>query len=497
MSTKQSRNRTQPQGGEIVNLPEVKVIAPRDSGGLFSTFHYVLETGPTFVRGSDGGWNWTFTAIPQPVGPPGTPVPPTVPAPKLPRIPGTPGLSVNGLGIVTLIYLLWEMVLENDPDMTLEDAWVAAMMPGAYIQEGLAEDWDDHDVYIPPPSPLPGQVGQPGDAANDPDVPRGTSPNEGYYNFQKEDFAWSENMVQPPERNPENIAEALVAAAVGGVEGAGFEPEPPPVTTFAPTLQSAVAMEAVDQNTVELGIWIAPPLEQPLHIAAPTLPMARPQVMNDISVQLGTALINATTTYLDRNRATDLLPEVSLKLAFNANPSATKPHIGTRIRVSPSVRPSRVAEHVLTMDGKHKGQIAYMAALSLVNRTWGKLDEVIDAAEVLVDSLIIDGIPLTQHPEWHMLVNPATKMEAIWQAGLEGRLDLNQQKFIQGMFAEIITDLAIGYLSRAELAMMRNIFPPDHPLMNAFGMPTTWARRLGYDAIGPYVKPIGSVIRGG
>jgi hypothetical protein len=218
--------------------------------------------------------------------------------------------------------------------------------------------------------------------------------------------------------------------------------------------------------------------------------------MTDISVGIGTALINATSTWLNRNPLVDHLPVIQIKLAFNPAPTREKPHVSARLNVSRPVRASQALENVLRMDTKSKGQIAYMAALSVTNRTWGKLDEVIDMAEVLVDSLLVDGVPLTEVPDWALLVNPWTKMQAIWQLGVQGRIELDTQKFMQGMMAEIITDLAIGYLSQAELHMMRNLFPPNHPLMNVYGMPTTWARRMGYDPLGGMIKPIGSAIRG-
>ena len=121
--------------------------------------------------------------------------------------------------------------------------------------------------------------------------------------------------------------------------------------------------------------------------------------------------------------------------------------------------------------------------LRFVNMTWGRVSEVVDIGTVLIDNLDYKGRSIG---EWIAMKRWDQVAKAIENPD---QVELNMEGFIVGAAREIFSDLMIGAMGQLERGLMRSVFSPSNPLMNMLGMPTTWARRLGYD---PYKGVTGS-----
>lgn len=130
----------------------------------------------------------------------------------------------------------------------------------------------------------------------------------------------------------------------------------------------------------------------------------------------------------------------------------------------------RTAE--LRHDTKMMHQLLYMSMLRFVNRTWGRLSEVLDWKEAFIRNL--------RDANGRKIRDPRTLSE--WRDLLakldNGELTLDSEGFFVDMLTMEITDRLIGMASRAERDFMLEFFGPGHPLNNMLGSPTTWIRRL-------------------
>ena len=116
----------------------------------------------------------------------------------------------------------------------------------------------------------------------------------------------------------------------------------------------------------------------------------------------------------------------------------------------------------------------------MINKTYGRYSEIKDFWDILMDNLTIGGKDANT-------MSLRQIIDAL-KNGLEPELDLDQ--FMQDLLLEEIMDMMIGQLSQAEKNWLLEKFPLDHPLLNVWGNPTTWARRLGYDVYDPALKYI-------
>ena len=109
----------------------------------------------------------------------------------------------------------------------------------------------------------------------------------------------------------------------------------------------------------------------------------------------------------------------------------------------------------------------YMMMLKAVNRTWGRVSEVIDSLEVIFRNIRVDGKAVRwDQPGALDLVLSAEDIE------------VDTEGLITGLYQEWLMDSLIGIMSQAEKRFMLRLFGPAHVLNNLYGMPSTWYRRL-------------------
>ena len=125
------------------------------------------------------------------------------------------------------------------------------------------------------------------------------------------------------------------------------------------------------------------------------------------------------------------------------------------------------AERTLRRDQKKKSQMLYLGVVQMINRTWGKVSEVLDFWNALAWSFLVDGKPVKYK------LTPAEVLELLKQ----GRLEVDPERFARNLAWELVTDAIIGGLSRAEVEMLRKRYGNSHWIMNMYGMPSTWLRR--------------------
>ena len=120
-----------------------------------------------------------------------------------------------------------------------------------------------------------------------------------------------------------------------------------------------------------------------------------------------------------------------------------------------------------------------MAFLKLVNRTYGRYDEMVDLFTVLFDNLYIDKYSFSDYLRmggWERLKKEIesiqTQKRDVW---------LDQDGFIVGLAKEMLEDMLIGKAMKLENHIMNEVFGKGHVLNNIFGRPSTWARRLGFE----------------
>lgn len=121
----------------------------------------------------------------------------------------------------------------------------------------------------------------------------------------------------------------------------------------------------------------------------------------------------------------------------------------------------------------------------VINKTYGRVDEAREMLEVLLDNLWINGKKLSLEME------PEEILERLKNART---VDLDVENFVIGMAREIILDTLIGMMSRSELNLLKTFFSLDSPVLNMFGLPSTWARRFGFDAYGPILREVNRLV---
>lgn len=202
--------------------------------------------------------------------------------------------------------------------------------------------------------------------------------------------------------------------------------------------------------------------ESEYNYGAPTRPSTLVDRANDQNTIFEDVVDDATS------EAIDILPETELSIEL---PTVDR-DFSARIHVGRSMAQAKAAETTLKMDAKTKAQMMYMALLSFTNRTWGALSELFDFLAVLFDNIYIDGRKLaTFHIKSH------AEFLAILRNAHDVRVD--QDGVMVGVAREQLTDTLIASMTRAEAMLLHRVLPASHPLLNMYGLPTTWARRFG------------------
>jgi len=153
-----------------------------------------------------------------------------------------------------------------------------------------------------------------------------------------------------------------------------WTPTPVPVTVNAPGAQVEVDFKPAKKGSrarLRFRIRLRP-REHPREFELPEIPELLPLK--------GIELVPPPEPYQFD------IPDTSLNLRFELNNG--EPEIVVDVRAEPVRRPGkRDSENVRRNDKKTKSQLLYMSALSFINRTWGKVSEVIDFYEVLLQNI--------------------------------------------------------------------------------------------------------------
>ena len=172
------------------------------------------------------------------------------------------------------------------------------------------------------------------------------------------------------------------------------------------------------------------------------------------------------------------MPNVNLALGSVVSPDSV-PGVDITVRVEPRPNPAK-RENRPSHDKKSKGQTAYIAMLAFVNRTWGKVSEVIDFYDVLMDNIKLKSDQQIGTGKYDtILVNydtalsdlPMKYVRVILESEANGAdlVYIDWQGFAFGLAAEQAVDAMIGELSRRERDWVRN----SDMWRNAYGTPTT------------------------
>jgi len=406
--------------------------------------------------------------------------------PWLTQIPGTPASWISGPGLVAMLIAL-EFGLDEflGPKETLEEiltgsrAFAAAAAPDY-------DDWVD-DQVDPKPGELP-------DAANDDVYSSGHS--DEYRQFFKEDYVWSETIPPGGPPSDESINNLFLAVAAQQMDGAlttdgnlyHWDPSPPPVEITMPTWPGfSVAPEVSAPGQMSWNFYIAPPQ---IHWAPET--PSPPAVSPNQTRVAAYATQLALGAYYQAYENVDALPAVEVSVAPI---TGARTGIRVNVQVRPQTKAAEAAEHLLMRDSKMAHQLAYMGLLVFVNKTWGPISEALDFAEVLMASITIDGQKMNKQWLSDFLDDPQNALDELFDLWRAGKVELDPQALMVGLMAETITDLSIAMLSDMEKRAMLALFGQGHLINNMLGMPSTWARRLGIDVMGPLVKPISQTLR--
>lgn len=187
------------------------------------------------------------------------------------------------------------------------------------------------------------------------------------------------------------------------------------------------------------------------------------QIEENVSQLIETQIDNTAQT------VPEVMPEVAVDVgtATPATPTTSVPQVQIQVATRPQ---SITAENTLRKDSKTKSQLIYLSGLNLVNKTWGPISELKDFIDIFFDNVTVSG------RSGHNLT-----WEQLFQAVQDGEAELDVDQFLVDLVVEELLDTYIGALSQLEKNALLDALPPSHPLLNMYGNPSTWARRLGHD----------------
>lgn len=160
------------------------------------------------------------------------------------------------------------------------------------------------------------------------------------------------------------------------------------------------------------------------------------------------------------------IPAMSLNVKFiNGTLAAT---LTRRTNVSRK----RPEENKKRKDLKNKSQKAYMAALSLATRTFGRATEVLDFIDAIQNNIQVKiGGFWYSYGSFTM----SKKLDPnVIKALNRGDFVVDFEQVLADMFVNELIDQVIGRLKRRELQELRN----SKFWMNSFGNPSTWINRI-------------------
>jgi len=164
-------------------------------------------------------------------------------------------------------------------------------------------------------------------------------------------------------------------------------------------------------------------------------------------------------------RRLDPMPKVRFAPGRSRDTGAIRvPNARPVPRVVPRLDP---AQTLRRKDEKWKSTLKYLALLALVNKTWGRLSEVMDFGGVILRSVYDSEGEYQYIKRWDLL----------FRLLQEGRLEIDMDKFVTEFLYEQLMDFGIAKLGQIENQAMREFFPLDHPANNMFGRPSTWYSR--------------------
>lgn len=189
---------------------------------------------------------------------------------------------------------------------------------------------------------------------------------------------------------------------------------------------------------------------------------------NDLREQQPHIVFPNIAEYKNIDELMKTLPRTLPHLRLQVNPE-TQGKVSLKIVVRTQVK-TRLEENTRRQDTKHKGMMLYIALLHLVNRTWGRVTELVDFWNVFAQSIRFDrqitiydaerGFPFTIK-EGMLLseLGPAYQAEALKAMTGRNKEDwsFNSESFIKGMLAEAVTDAAIGYSKQYERKALNEI----------------------------------------
>ena len=223
---------------------------------------------------------------------------------------------------------------------------------------------------------------------------------------------------------------------------------------YLATPEGQVVMQAINDKVQRL-------LQE--QIVTNTVEAPLPEVTPEVSVQISAPPIVDTTPTPAIDQPVPL-PDVAPATPVE---TTTVP----QIKIEVKARPQTIAvERTLRKDTKTKSQLAYLSLLNLVNKTWGEVSELKDFLDILFDNVQVNG----------RSGRNLTFNELI-QALQDGELDVDADQLLVDLATEELLDTYIAALSQFEKRVLLESLPLDHPLLNMYGNPSTWARRLGYD----------------
>lgn len=235
-----------------------------------------------------------------------------------------------------------------------------------------------------------------------------------------------------------------------------------PVTQFIHDLVAAAVPEA--SRLIHEGVVDVSPLPE-LRVVLSRVPAGRLQIGLRVGVSPTHGLRPELLPYIRPTPRTPTqanprprpgrMPNRQPVLRPQANP-----------RALPAVRHAR-AESTFRKDQKWKSTQRYLAVLNIVNKTWGRISEVMDVGKALIDNLYDETGEVRKIRRW----------DQAYELMRAGRLELDVEGFLMQVMYQELMDRGIAMLGRAEDKWMKDHFPLDHPLNNMFGRPSTWVSR--------------------
>ena len=205
----------------------------------------------------------------------------------------------------------------------------------------------------------------------------------------------------------------------------------------------------------------------------------------------------------------EALPEVGPGITIPVNPIDTPAIPATTVTTAPVVDSGLATSIVsdvtsnaysnviaeastLRKDQKHMAQLTYMAMLRFMNRTWGKISELLDFYEALKWNLSIgkegerllltfsDGKQIVVFGEQKIGEFPVRIQAKLIKAIHDGKVpnelwDLDQPGIATDLFVMEMTDQAIGQIKTWETNAV--LASDNYWLKNALGNPSTWISR--------------------